>query len=236
MNILAQFHADDERVLDRLVDGELTEGDRSELLAALDDEPGGWRRCALAFLESQAWREEFSRRAVASDERQPPHFDAAIAPSTRQTKLGGALAIAAGLLVAFTAGLWSGRSELGGRAIASVAVPGDDVADMPLVADDDAMAAPDVAETPWQTLTVTPADGDENSQPLQLRIAGEHSTEGVMEAQRSALPLRLIDDLQRAGLQVSRHEQWVRVELSDGRRMILPVEEVSIVYPEVAQN
>jgi hypothetical protein len=43
-------------VLDRLVDGELGPSQRRELLAALDDEPGAWRRCALAFLEAQSWR------------------------------------------------------------------------------------------------------------------------------------------------------------------------------------
>ena len=42
---------------DRLVDGELSEEDRRELLAGLDDEVGGWRRCALAFLEAQCWKQ-----------------------------------------------------------------------------------------------------------------------------------------------------------------------------------
>ena len=46
---------DDSR-FDRLVDGELNDTERHQLLASLDDEPGGWRSCALAFLEAQAWR------------------------------------------------------------------------------------------------------------------------------------------------------------------------------------
>ncbi len=48
----------DERRLDLLVDGELSEEDRRALLRLLDREPGGWRRCALAFLEAQAWKRE----------------------------------------------------------------------------------------------------------------------------------------------------------------------------------
>src|SRR5262245_34529426 len=48
----------DQRLLDRLVDGELDVAGRRELLKALDDQPGGWRRCALAFLEAQAWRSD----------------------------------------------------------------------------------------------------------------------------------------------------------------------------------
>ncbi len=50
-------HQIDERQIDRLVDGELNEAQRRELLLALDRSPDGWRRCALAFLEAQCWGE-----------------------------------------------------------------------------------------------------------------------------------------------------------------------------------
>jgi hypothetical protein len=45
----------DDRTFDLLVDGELSEADRRELLSSLDESPDGWRRCALAFLEAQSW-------------------------------------------------------------------------------------------------------------------------------------------------------------------------------------
>lgn len=45
-----------ERLIDRLVDGELNESLRRSLLIELDHRPQGWRRCALAFLEAQAWQ------------------------------------------------------------------------------------------------------------------------------------------------------------------------------------
>src|SRR3972149_3765527 len=48
----------DDRRFDLLVDGELPESERRNLLSTLDDLPGGWRRCALAFLEAQTWNEE----------------------------------------------------------------------------------------------------------------------------------------------------------------------------------
>ena len=44
----------DDHRFDLLADGELSEAQRRELLAGLDDEPGGWRQCATAFLEAQA--------------------------------------------------------------------------------------------------------------------------------------------------------------------------------------
>ena len=46
-----------EGLFDRLADGELGDEQRRELLARLDHEPDGWRRCALAFLEDQALRQ-----------------------------------------------------------------------------------------------------------------------------------------------------------------------------------
>src|SRR4051794_19060678 len=46
--------------LERLVDGELSPPEYRSLLASLDDEPGGWRQCALAFLEAQALASELA--------------------------------------------------------------------------------------------------------------------------------------------------------------------------------
>ena len=45
-------HGFDPQVLDRLVDGELADGDRRTVLESLERQPDGWRQCALAFLES----------------------------------------------------------------------------------------------------------------------------------------------------------------------------------------
>jgi hypothetical protein len=51
---------DFERQLDRLVDGELNAAERRQILAECDEREGAWRRCALAFLEAQSWRTEFT--------------------------------------------------------------------------------------------------------------------------------------------------------------------------------
>ncbi len=55
------------RLFDRLADGELSPAEERTLLAALDDEPGAWRACALALLESQTWRRELSSAQAARD-------------------------------------------------------------------------------------------------------------------------------------------------------------------------
>ncbi len=57
--------ANDDILLDRLVDGELPADERRALLQSLDSRPDGWRRCALAFLEAQSWRSELRTVTIA---------------------------------------------------------------------------------------------------------------------------------------------------------------------------
>ena len=49
----------DDGFIDRIVDGELTPAELRAAIDRLDREPDGWKRCALAFLEAQCWRESF---------------------------------------------------------------------------------------------------------------------------------------------------------------------------------
>ena len=89
----------DQTVLDRLVDGELDVAARAAALRALEAEPGGWRRCAMAFLEAQAWRD-----AAAADVKPTvgvvrPQTTARRTPSVRHV-----VGIAAAVAIAFSAG------------------------------------------------------------------------------------------------------------------------------------
>ncbi|QDU93567.1 hypothetical protein [Lignipirellula cremea] len=76
-------------LLDRLVEGDLLRDEYCRLLAQLEAEPSGWRECALAFLESQAWREDCSPAASAASVKEesswldPALFDA---PSALESK------------------------------------------------------------------------------------------------------------------------------------------------------
>ena len=58
----------DPEELDLLVDGELPEERRKRLLSHCEQIPGGWRACALAFLEAQCWRRELGSLAEAARE------------------------------------------------------------------------------------------------------------------------------------------------------------------------
>ena len=113
--------------LDLLVDGELDEPRRRELLARLEAAPEGWRRCALAFLEAQSFREALfgakadaapavATRAAAVSESEPPPVSPSepdrSARRMRHTQLIGAMAasflVAVGVVWIFRGGGDSG--------------------------------------------------------------------------------------------------------------------------------
>jgi hypothetical protein len=88
--------------LDRMVDGELSPRQQRELLGRLEDEPGGWRRLALAFVEARAWRTELAGLAQATGHLvngPRPSADPARGLTWRRM-----LTIAAGLAIAFGLG------------------------------------------------------------------------------------------------------------------------------------
>ena len=110
----------DDRLLDLLVDGELDQETQRRLLASLDEDPDGWRRCALAFLEAQSWGREFAAivenpsgedNGITATERvgaeQGRHLSGSggHVRNRWQTGRGSWLAMAASLFVAFSLGL-----------------------------------------------------------------------------------------------------------------------------------
>src|SRR5580765_7827435 len=92
--------------LNRLIDGELSPTEYRDFLAALDDEPGGWRRCALALLESQALGHELSdlRGSIDRPDSIPANNQVALTRPVGLSPLS-LLAIAASFLIAFVLGL-----------------------------------------------------------------------------------------------------------------------------------
>jgi DNA-binding transcriptional ArsR family regulator len=253
MTILEEFHRDEQRVLDHLVDGELSAANRRELLSALDDEPGAWRRCALAFLEAQSWRWQLSRLAaeplVSHVSSTPPPAPSGL---RRRSLWGWGLAIAAGLLVAFSLGTrFPVDKTLDDAALARQEAAIGDVAptlDVPSLDEpwDSRALADNETEVddglPWETLTLASEDGSKDD-AFQLRVLNADADGGTSAASdqalvaqvQSAISSRLMRELEAAGWEVKRERRLVRVELSDGRRMIVPVDEVDISYPEVAQ-
>src|SRR5262245_22678600 len=97
----------DQSLFDPLVHGELRQDEHKSLLVSLDDEPGAWRRCAMAFLESQALAADLGAIRESSTLSAPTiaTVDNTKATSNPWNRAAALLAIAASFLVAFCLGI-----------------------------------------------------------------------------------------------------------------------------------
>jgi hypothetical protein len=243
-----------ERMIDRLVDGELSSGEYRSLVAALDRQAsemyhGGstpqadvWRRVALAFLEAQALRQELADFVHAP----PPsaRAKAAATPANRQQtrwrKWETVLAVAASFLLAFVLGVmlpgWLRWNTDQGNLLTQTANDPTHV---------ESAASPPASELPALADRVHPAST--GLQPVgQARLVlggpgvGRAESENIPiyhltgdaaawpGATQPALSASVIDELQRRGHKVERHEQYVPVELGDGRQAVIPIEQYQI--------
>jgi len=240
MTILDELRRDDARVLDRLVDGELSQAERRALLAALDDEPSGWRRCALAFLEAQSWRWQLGQlsaeplAAHAASDVRSARRTTAVATSRWQSYL----VLAASLLVAFGLGTRYPPGQPTAEAPTEiVSQPGAE-----LLADGATNNLPAAATTDdsagTQTLVLAPlesADSAGAQQAIQLRVNNQAADADWIAHTQSTVGANLWDQMEQEGWQVTRQRRLVPMDLTDGRRLIVPVEEVDLRAPEVTQ-
>jgi hypothetical protein len=216
-----------EMLFDRLVDGELNEVERRQLLASLEERPDGWRRCALAFLEAQSWRGDLAQlvrpMSPPPEGELSPHL-----PARRNlfSQSAAWLAIAASLVIAFTFGLMQ-RDD--GPRHAAVSPKTEDQL---------------VAVEPPQQQTAVPVDDaltlwvrDDTGQTRPLRVplvdAGDLDRKLGVSFQ-SALPPAVRERLQRRGYDVQSKRRYAPLWLENGRSMIVPVEDTKIV--PVGQN
>lgn len=235
MHEMNQSAMDDDRRLDRLVDGELTRQEYAELLRSLDEHPEGWRRCAMAFLESQAWGRELN--AVRQEAAAPP---AVVAPASLQSQRPQQwpyyLAVAASFLVAFGLGLaarstWSGTPGL--RPLEPLATDSERL----VVPGSDSDSGPGSDSSPtWPENRPMPAD-------MRLVVEREGNSSGSFELPVHAwtpdgvrwvsgdnpnVPPEVRRALERMGSQVKWQRHVVPVQADDGRRVVVPVEHLQI--------
>ena len=224
---------------DRLVDGELSADDYRALVASLDDEPGGWRRCALAFLESQALAGEMSgvrRGMTLGEEGSSPAAKPAAAEALPAKHKPGSfrlttlLAMAASFLVAFGLGIamprWFPGAPAGSPPVTTVAAndghePGGanqirntsfkPIGNVQLVVD-----GPGGVSTPVGDVPVYDGPG---------------STAEWLADERPALSPEVLQTLQLRGHKIERQIEYVPVRLDDGREVIVPIERYQILSP-----
>ncbi len=243
MSILEEFRGDEQRVLDRLVDGELGQFERHQLLAALDDEPGAWRRCALAFLESQNFRWQLSRlKADATLTNVRSAGDVQTLPLARRGSFWGmCLAVAASLMLAFGLGTRFSVSPSAAPSTIAAATPTTAtpaaVTDSQLVSDspedNEHLAIDDINDPETVTLALDGEDAGKIELPVAVASASDAQWLDELE---SDAPSGLFEKLKAAGLDVVRRHRLFPVDLSDGRRLVVPVEQVDIRRPDFMKD
>ena len=215
-NLDEHIDADLQRQLDRLVDDELSPAERRELLQSFDDRDGGWRQCALAFLEAQSWCEAASAMMAESPTKSPVSRQllakaTRARPTTRQATFGLPWAVlAASVAIAFFAGRltdWTAPNV--GTTPQEIAA---DSADN---------------ETPRQ---VTPTPPREKRPPIQPTYAA--ASNEPRWGPTSVIPGEIEDVLDQLGTRVRRHHRLMPAQSRDGRAWMVPVEEVELVPVE----
>jgi hypothetical protein len=240
----------DPRVIDRLVDGELSAGEERGLLAALDFQPDGWRCCALAFLEARVWKNELAAVTRCDFERVNGKAAVLSAPAVGSASARAsapaatapwmrAMAVAASIALAFWLGVamrgyWGGAAS-DGRVVAT----GEQDASMGNAsggagAPSSVRAGVSAAEQPTITMTVIGNDGDVERQ-LEIPVV-ETDTFDPRWLQRppSAIPQELASALRRSGHRVEEQRLYVPVLLEDGRQAIIPLDQAEVRFVGVS--
>src|SRR5437868_5292014 len=216
----------DDVLFDRLVDGELTGIERRRLLESLDERPDSWRRCALAFLEAQSWREDLGQLArssrEAADEAMPT--TSTVQPASKSQGISGVqwLALAASLLLAFGLG-WIERQH--GEQFAGSA-PKNNV--------QVAKVAPPSIPAPGgdanDELTMFVLDKSGNKQPVRIPLVDAGTLDEQLGVKfQPGLSDQVRKQLKDKGYNVQSKRQYARMWLENGRPMIVPVEDTKIV-------
>ncbi|MCC6125509.1 MAG: hypothetical protein IT426_11140 [Pirellulales bacterium] len=235
-------HAEGDQ-FDRLADGELSESERRALLTSLDAEPEGWRRCALAFLEAQAWGESFGELTPALGEPAPlPALDVSPRPKKQKKPLGPmgtVMAMAASFLLALGLGGWLLRSPGGGAMNPAPDLIAGNIGprELPHLTPASAGGGESIRQpepsssTPWQMVKLHAPGLTGNNEPLQLpALPCERLDEDFLKSVPNPLPDAVLQALERTGHEVRTHRELLPVKLKDGRQLVVPVDRVDVRY------
>lgn len=227
--IIDEFRKDRERILDQLVDGALTDEDRKHVLQAIDEEPGAWRRCALAFLEAQSWRADMLSLRAATPAQSTmqktanpssvvsPPAPVPAAPPKSSRFFEACLAIAACVMLMFGASVWMRSDNTGPPNMIAGGHSGS------------AATANTVGSfSPWAKMKYNdPAT--EGPDSLNVPVVEPQDINGEwVQGQRSALPDEMRRDLEKSGHRVIQRHYLHSTPLKDGRRVLVPVEQIDV--------
>jgi hypothetical protein len=236
-------HEDDD-LIDRIVDGELAGSELRAGLEQLERMPDGWKRCALAFLEAQCWRQ--SLRAMDGLEMVRGNYGSFVVPGApspahrRRLWVRGVIA-AAIAIVSFSMG-WLGRATrpvaLTDQAmIAGASKP------IPAAALEFDMPAPiRYASAQPSDVSIRPASAGVASPLMKLQIGTKDAKAEVPILAGPGIDAEWVMSqpppvsehaqvmLQQRGYQVDQLRRLITTTLPDGRRVTFPIDQVQIRY------
>lgn len=231
----------DDAQFDRLVDDELSQEQRRKLLGRLDSEPGGWRRCALAFLEAQSWKQACRALQEGRGNEQPEpslkYEGSLVRPAVPHSsvwpgRLGTLLAMAASFLIVFWLGsLMQDMRHPGagnGGQVAQVPPRENFSVDRPQNMRPDSPRQ--VTSDPWRLVAVSGADGPDGSTIRLPAVERNDVNQEWLQSLPSAIPDDVRQAFNRTGHQIEQHRQLVPMPLDDGRRLVVPVDQVDVRY------
>lgn len=214
--------------LDRLADGELSPAERRELLQALESSPGDWRRCALAFVESQVLREEF--RALANES---PAGGAVERRPRRAAATGGWLALAATLLgAAFLAGSLTNHPAApddapllaSGEEPPMAVLPGPDAVDAAIATRQQRVDQPDP-----DVVTFWTSDESGGRRSLRAKLVDADELDPRLGVRfRSAIPQEVRQQYEQQGYRFRSRQRYAPLNMDNGRVLVVPVEDLQV--------
>jgi hypothetical protein len=225
---------DDDHLFDLLADGQLDEPRRRRLLTGLDERPGGWRRCALAFLEAQSWREAMDALTQPKGAAAAPR--AQVAPPWKRRRrdyvtmlLGAAACIFLGvgltmLKYDMQRGRGPGSTQMAG--IIESEFPSDGQTGRPLLK----RQVPRPGEQVHLVgLPARGSDGRRHTVGLPA-VARDRIDEALLRNMPSAIPEAVARSFEQAGHEVHSSRQLLPFRMKDGRRLVVPVDQLDVHY------
>ena len=226
---------DDDRRVDLLVDGELDEAERRELLTSLEQEPGGWRRCALAFLESQCWKQALGPIAQPTAAEPSATSVPSRPAAARRLRLGGHLATLAAM-AACSWSRWASARNCRSSGTAAPAPtgrrPGRSSIVMPLPRQRMSSPQADPNAGNWRTVTLSVPDGPQgNARTVELPVFERPSIDPAwVQSLPPTVRPDLLRSLQQLGYEVRQRRGLFPLEMNDGRQLVVPVDRVEVQY------
>lgn len=203
-----------ERLLQRCVDGEMSETEQQEFLRSLDRTPSGWRELALAYVEQQLWSQ--AGRAWIDEPEPAAALDSVTPPGRAASWLRSTVLVASSLLAV-------GLGYLGGTYWRPGSASSPDLAGSTSRESGQLAAAPSVQISPASpsgTPVVQVAIPGQSGQAVALPV---YDVEDLVPAWSDPAFTSDQQNLRDRGIRLDGRPKYVTVPVDDRRQLVLPV-------------